>query len=157
TATSESESAQESDALQGSFFTHYLVSGLLGAADGDGDGNVTLGEAYQYAYDNTLRATSRTLAGTQHPTFHYELGGQGEVVLTSQARATPDRAAIRFPPDKSYLLIRNGEDGPVVAEVGAHDRRRRLSVKPGRYFVRGRGAEFLLEGTVVLGPGEDRE
>lgn len=154
TATSESENAQESDALKGSFFTHYLVSGLLGAADRDGNGSVTLGEAYQYAYENTLRATSRTLSGTQHPTFHYELGGHGDVVLTVLDRPGDQRALVSFPEGKSYLLIQDSADGPVVAEVGAHDRIRRLSVKPGRYFVRGRASEFLLEGTMVLRPAE---
>jgi hypothetical protein len=157
TASAESESAQESDALRGSFFTHYLVSGLLGAADVDSDSRVTLGEAYRYAYDNTLRATSRTLSGTQHPTFHYELGGQHEVVLTTLNRANEPRAVVRFPAGKSYLLIRGSEDGAIVAEVGAHDRTRRLSVKPGRYFVRGRGRDFLLEGTLSLRAGVDHE
>lgn len=157
TATSESENAQESDVLKGSFFTHYLVSGLLGAADRDGNGSVTLGEAYRYAYDNTLRATSRTLSGTQHPTFHYELGGHGDVVLTVLDRHGDRRALISFPEGKSYLLIQDGADGAVVAEVGAYDRNRRLSVKPGRYFVRGRAPEFLLEGTMVLRAAEQRQ
>ena len=82
TASSASEDAQESDELRGSFFTHALVSGLLGAADRDGDGAVVLDEAYRYAYEATLRATSRTFAGTQHPTFRYDFRGQGELVLT---------------------------------------------------------------------------
>jgi Caspase domain len=157
TASSASETAQESDALRGSFFTHYLVSGLLGAADRDGNGDVTLGEAYQYAYENTLRASSRTLGGTQHPTFRYELGGHGDVVMTLPGRADDQRAQISFPDGKSYLVIQGGEDGAVMAEVGAHDRTRRLSVKPGRYFVRGRGPDFLLEGTLVLRPAEQRQ
>jgi hypothetical protein len=154
TASSASENAQESEALRGSFFTHYLVSGLLGAADRDANGDVTLGEAYQYAYENTLRASSRTLSGTQHPTFHYELGGHGDVVMTMPGRTDDQRAQISFPDGKSYLVIQGGEDGAVVAEVGAHDRTRRLSVKPGRYFVRGRGPDFLLEGTLILRPAE---
>jgi hypothetical protein len=157
TASSASENAQESDVLRGSFFTHYLVSGLLGAADRDGNGDVTLGEAYQYAYENTLRASSRTLSGTQHPTFHYELGGHRDVVMTLPGRTNDQRAQIRFPEGKSYLVIQGGEDGAVVAEVGAHDRTRQLSIKPGRYFVRGRGTDFLLEGTVVLRPAEQHE
>jgi len=157
TASSASESAQESDAVRGSFFTHYLVSGLLGAADRDGNGSVTLGEAYQYAYENTLRATSRTLSGTQHPTFHYELGGRGDVVMTVPGRIDDQRAQISFPDGKSYLVIQGSEDGAVVAEVGAHDRTRRLSIKPGRYFVRGRGPDFLLEGTLVLAPAEHHQ
>jgi hypothetical protein len=157
TASSASETAQESDALRGSFFTHYLVSGLLGAADRDGNGDVTLGEAYQYAYENTLRASSRTLGGTQHPTFRYELGGHGDVVMTLPGRADDQRAQISFPDGKSYLVIQGGADGAVMGEVGAYDRTRRLSIKPGRYFVRGRGPDFLLEGTVVLRPAEQRQ
>jgi hypothetical protein len=157
TASSASENAQESDALRGSFFTHYLVSGLLGAADRDGNGDVTLGEAYQYAYENTLRASSRTLSGTQHPTFHYELGGHGDVVMTLPGRTDDQRAQISFPDGKSYLVIQGSEDGAVVAEVGAHDRTRRLSIKPGRYFVRGRGQDFLLEGTLVVSPAEQHQ
>jgi hypothetical protein len=156
TATSESENAQESDAVRGSFFTHYLVSGLVGAADLDGNGSVTLGEAYQYSYENTLRATSRTLNGTQHPTFRYELGGHGEMVLTT-LRGDGQRALVSFPYGTSYLVFEDSEDGAVVAEVSAHGRTRRLSVKPGRYFVRGRSAEFLLEGTLVVRPAEQRQ
>jgi hypothetical protein len=48
TASSASEDAQESDELRGSFFTHAFVSGLLGAADQDGDGSIALDEAYRY-------------------------------------------------------------------------------------------------------------
>src|SRR5262249_21875771 len=81
TSSSASEDSQESDAIKGSFFTHALVSGLLGAADENGDGKVTLDEAYRYAYESTLRASSRSLAGVQHPTFEYEVRGQGDVVL----------------------------------------------------------------------------
>ncbi|HEY3381328.1 MAG TPA: hypothetical protein VGK32_06130 [Vicinamibacterales bacterium] len=38
------EAAQESERLGGSFFTHYLISGMRGAADLSGDGRVTLNE-----------------------------------------------------------------------------------------------------------------
>src|SRR5437868_14420464 len=61
TSSSASEDSQESDEIKGSFFTHALVSGLRGAADANGDGRVTLDETYRYAYDATLRASSRSL------------------------------------------------------------------------------------------------
>ena len=155
-----SEDSQESDEVKGSFFTHYLISGLMGAADTDADGQVTLEEAYRYAYENTLRASSRTLAGLQHPTFRYEMHGHGEVVITTLG--SEGRAAVDFPRGRSYLLMHDRADGPVAAEVGARDSIRRLSLKVGRYFVRGRGDDFLLEGTVVFvaGPSqrvEDRD
>jgi hypothetical protein len=42
----------------------------------------------------------------------------------------------------------------VVAEVGEHDTRRRLALEPGAYFVRGRASDHLLEGLVLLAPGQ---
>jgi len=154
TSSSASEDAQESDELRSSFFTHYLASGLLGAADSNRDGAVVLKEAYRHAYENTIRASSRTRAGIQHPTFRYELGGQGEIVL-SQLRLDGQRATVRLPTGRSFLLFERDSDGAVVAEVGAEDRARAISVKPGRYFVRGRGRDHLLEGTIRALPGAE--
>ncbi|MEA2695992.1 MAG: hypothetical protein QOI66_263 [Myxococcales bacterium] len=145
------EDSQESDELRGSFFTHYLISGLLGPADTDGDAAVTLEEAYRYAYDSTLKASSRTLAGLQHPTFRYELRGHGGVVLSTLAHQ--GRSQVQLPAGRGYLLMQRDAEGPVVAEVGAGDRVRRLSLRPDRYFVRGRGPDFLVEGTVTVAPG----
>jgi hypothetical protein len=154
TSSSAHEDAQESDELQGSFFTHYLVSGLMGAADRNENGKVVLGEAYQYAYENTLRASSRSLAGTQHPTFHYELRGKEDAVLTFIGDSLSSRALAEFPPGRTYLVFSKHDQGPVVAEVGAYEKHRKLSLKPGRYFVRGRGRDYLLEGPVLLEPGK---
>jgi hypothetical protein len=128
TSSSANEDAQESDELKGSFFTHYLASALVGAGDVDGDGHVVLDEAYRYAYENTLRASSRTLAGAQHPTFEYDLRGQGQIVLTTLQPAWSARAFLVFPAGRSYLIMHGGRDGAVVAEIGARDRTRRLSV-----------------------------
>jgi len=147
TSSSASEDSQESDDIKGSFFSHALISGLLGAADENGDGRVTLDEAYRYAYDATLRASSRTLAGLQHPTFEYEVRGQGNLVLSTLERNAPGRAWVSFPEGRTWLLFHGSEEGTVVAEVGARDKSRKLSVRPGRYFVRGRGADVLLEGS----------
>lgn len=150
------EDAQESDSLKGSFFTHYFVSGLRGAADRNGDGSVSLEEAYGHAYQHTLRASSQTLYGTQHPTFRFDLKGKGAVPLT---RVSPRAGGgqMVFPPGHAYLLFAGDEQGPVVAEVGEHDARRRLALEPGAYFVRGRARDHLLEGQVQLAPGQTLE
>lgn len=155
TASSANEDAQESDQIKGSFFTHYLVSGLIGAADHNQDGSVVLEEAYRHAYEHTLRASSRTLAGTQHPTFKYDMRGQGQIVLT-QVMPRQHRALVSLPAGRSYLLMRDGPEGPVVAEVGARDQVRRISVAAGRYFVRARAPSYLLEGTVSLAGGSEQ-
>jgi hypothetical protein len=156
TASTATEDAQESDDLRGSFFTHYLVSGLMGAADLTGDGEVSVAEAYRYAYDSTLRASSRTVAGPQHATFRHDLAGHGDLVLTRLAGTAGQRAWLRFPPGQTYLVLKDDADGAVVAEVGMRDARRRISLRPGRYFLRGRGRAALLEGSVSLAAGQDR-
>lgn len=153
TSSSASEDSQESDEIKGSFFTHALVSGLLGAADANGDGRITLDEAYRYAYEATLRASSRTVAGLQHPTFEYEVRGMGEVVLATLPANAPTRAWVELPEGRTWLLFQGSEDGAVVGEVAARDRSRRLSLRAGRYFARGRGNEVLLEGSFEAPPG----
>jgi hypothetical protein len=155
TASAASEEAQESDAIKGSFFSHYLVSGLAGPADADGDGQVTTAEAYEYARAATLRASSRTMAGTQHPTFRDEVAGRDAIVLTRPGTVGPARAQLRVPEGRDVLVLAGNADGPVIAEVGVHDANRRLNVRAGKYFVRERGDQNLLEGGVALAAGED--
>jgi len=82
TSSNENEASQESDRLKGSFFTHALVTGLRGAADMTGDGKVTLNEAYQFAFNETLQSTQSTSGGTQHPSRDMNLAGTGDVVMT---------------------------------------------------------------------------
>ena len=156
TSSAANEDAQESDRLKSSFFTHYLLSGMLGAADTNGDAEMDLGEVYRYAYENTLRASSRTLAGTQHPSFRYAMAGHDNLVLTRLQVPGSRRGLILFPEGRSYLLFQGGPDGPVVAEIGRWDRQRVISVREGRYFVRGRGTDHLLEGMLVVAAGEDK-
>lgn len=151
TSSTAREDAQESDELRGSFFTHYLVSALLGAADQDGDGRISLKEAYRYAFDQTVLASSRTVAGIQHPTFRYELAGQGDVILT-EIRASTRRGRVRFPTGKTYVVARS-DTGAVVAELAPQSGNRTLSLEPGTYFVRGRARRHLLEGTFQIAAG----
>jgi hypothetical protein len=151
-ASAAHEDSQESDALRASFFTHALVSGLLGAADFDRDGKIVLEEVYRYAYQATLRATSRSVHGTQHPTFSYDLHGQGQLVLTTPALRTGERGILALPAAGSYLVLRESSAGQVVAEVASGDGVRTLNLASGSYFLRGRVADHLLEGAVQVVP-----
>ncbi|HEY6177498.1 MAG TPA: caspase family protein [Kofleriaceae bacterium] len=149
TSSAAGEDAQEADEIGGSFFTHFLVSGLLGAADTNGDGDVALAEAFEFAREQTIMASSRTLAGTQHPTFRYELRGRGDITLTRLGAASK-RATLTLPAGLAWLVIADDAQGRVVAEADAARAPRLLSLRPGRYFVRGRGATALYEGSVRL-------
>jgi hypothetical protein len=155
TSNSADEDAQESDALQGSFFTHYLVSGLRGAADQNRDGAISLDEVYTYTYHHTLQASSQTLHGMQHPTFRLDLKGHGAVPLTWTGQSSKS-ARLSVPNGLGFLFFAGSESGPVAAEVGQDDIARTLALDPGRYFVRGRAPDYLLEGFIDVVPGGER-
>src|SRR5882762_8637124 len=93
-SSSGSELSQESEQLRGSYFTHHLLVGLRGAGDANGDGQVSLDEAYRYAYHQTLLATSATAVGGQHVSLEVDLKGHGSVPLSFPRAAT---AAIELP------------------------------------------------------------
>jgi hypothetical protein len=152
-ASADNEDAQESDQIRGSFFTNAFVSGLLGAADRDGDGAVALDEAYSHARQSTIRATSRTFAGPQHPSFQFELRGQGSLILTQPGLASAQRGLLSFDRGMQFLVMARDADGVVVGEIEATAASPRLSLRPGRYFVRGRAADSLLEGEVEVVAG----
>lgn len=114
TSSSENEASQESDTLQGSFFTHYLVSGLRGGADRMGDGLITLNEAYEYAFQNTLARTESTKAGPQHPSYEIQLSGTGNLVLSDVKAAS---ARLELNTDVAGKLYVRGLAGQLFAEV----------------------------------------
>jgi uncharacterized caspase-like protein len=63
TASGPNEVSVENDDLGHGVFTYYLLEGLRGAADSDGDGIVTVDEAYGYVSGAVPRATGQE----QHP------------------------------------------------------------------------------------------
>jgi hypothetical protein len=63
TASAANEVSVERDELQHGVFTYYLLEGLKGPADTDGDGLITVDEAYRYVSDRVPQATRQE----QHP------------------------------------------------------------------------------------------
>ncbi len=134
TSSSESEAAQESDRVGGSYFTHALNSGLRGAADASQDGKVTLHEAYQFAYQETLARTEATQGGPQHAGYDMRLSGTGDVVLTDlrQASAYLELAEAL----QGRLFVRDSADHLAVEVMKPAGRAMRLGLEPGRYGLR---------------------
>jgi hypothetical protein len=154
TSAASGEDAQESDRLQGSFFTHHLVAGLIGAADRSRDARVTLHEAYQYAYTETLRAT--TLAPiVQHPTYSFQLRGKQEIVLTSFDAARTGMGRLRLEAPGVYVVFERGDDGAIVAETAVTDTTD-IMLPVGRYFIRRRAGDAVYEGTAAIAAGQVR-
>ncbi|MCK6512606.1 caspase family protein [Myxococcota bacterium] len=82
TSTGSRENAYEDLKLRGGIFTHYLATGLRGAADLDHDERITLHELYSYAYHRTINRTIFAQAGLQSPHFHTNLSGTGQIILS---------------------------------------------------------------------------
>lgn len=72
TASKASEVSEEREDLGHGVFTYYLLEGLRGKADADGDGIITVDEAYTYVSKQVAEATGQN----QHPVKKGEVEGQ---------------------------------------------------------------------------------
>ena len=157
TSSAAGEDAQESESLQASFFTHYLISGLRGAADDDGDGTIQLGEAFSFAAEQTLAATAATLAGPQHPTYHVDLGGRGELPLTTPGLLSDKVGGLVLTTPGSFIIQRARAPQRVVGELKVAAKARRLALPAGRYLVTRRGDATVHQAEVAVAAGRDAE
>lgn len=137
-----SELSQESEELHSSYFTHNLLVGLRGAGDANGDGEVSIDEAYRYAYHQTLLATAETAVGGQHVTFEADLKGHGEVPLSYPRAATQ---TIELPAKlEGQAMVEDKRAHAVVAELyKAKGAPVRIAVAPGEYEVLVRHGDSL--------------
>ncbi len=149
TSSSDTELSQESPEIRGSFFTHYLVSGLRGAADSSGDGKVTLTEAYSYAYGRTVARTSAHIAGGQHPMYEFKLSGRGDVVLTEQQQETARLSVVSAHEVRLIVLSADGERALAEAQLSANQPLQ-LNLAPGRYQAYAMVAEQTAKADVTL-------
>lgn len=133
TSASASEAAQESERLRSSVFTHFLISGLRGGADANRDGRVSLSEAYQFAYGETLARTTASRAGPQRPTYEIQLTGTGDLVLTDLRAAT---STLTLDASLSGHVFVFGVAGSMVLEISKPaGRPLPLALEPGSYRV----------------------
>jgi len=152
TSAAASELAQESDEIGSSFFTHYLVSGLMGDADRSGDRRITLEEIYRYVFDRTVLRTADTMPGVQHPAFLYDLEGEGSIILTD---LNNENTGIMLTENSTgNYLVFDSERLSVVAELDKHKGEMHLlPLSPGKYLVKKRLADHLLVSEVQIKPG----
>ncbi len=148
TSSSANEAAQESDRIGGSFFTHFMMAGLRGAADASRDGKITLNEAYQYAFSETLARTEKTSSGAQHPAYEFQLAGAGDLVLTD-LRTTSSLLVIPAALEGRFFI--RDDAGRLVAEINKTSKQpMSFGLEPGTYtVVLEQGGKFLT-GEVVL-------
>lgn len=132
-SSSGAESAHESDALGGSYFTHHFAAALRGAADERHDGEITLTEAFEYARAQTIRETARQAREPQHPSFAVNLKGRQDLVL-AQVATSPSTLAVDQ--REGPLELVHLASGLRMIELPAGPRAVTLAVPPGKYLVR---------------------
>ncbi len=151
TASAPDELAQESASLRGGFFTHYLLSGMRGAADTD-DGVVDLEELHRYTFDRVVATTGATGAGTQHPHFERKLTGYGDLGLTDVRHASA--LVLLQVQDAGQIAVLRMPDKTQLAEFNkSSDREMAIAVPPGKYLVRRRYDGSTYEATFGLNQG----
>ncbi len=155
TSAASGEVAQESDDLQGSLFTHHLVSGLRGGADLDGDGAVTLQELYRHGHARTLQDTHRGTLAVQHSELEVDLAGEGSLIMAYPRRS---RSVLELSADVTgYLLIIDDASGRIVGEYHrSASSPRRLALPPGTYRLQLRNANQVRAGLVDVRRGVTR-
>ncbi|UCE41169.1 MAG: caspase family protein [Candidatus Aminicenantes bacterium] len=155
TSSSATEAAQESSRLKRSFFTHNLISGMRGAADRNQDGRITLNEAYQFAFDGTLNQTEKTMAGPQHPSYHIEMSGTGDVVITEIWKST---AVLVLKKDVAGKIYIHNKDNVLVVELNKMAGQEiSIGLDSGPYRIISIDDSAIWEATVSLESGKSSE
>jgi uncharacterized caspase-like protein len=143
------EAAQESASLGGSIFTHFLVSGLRGAADENGDRRVSLSETRTYTTRETQRATSAWARSVQHPTYHFDVSGYGDFVLTDLQNASTSLRLSQPLAGRLFINERGTPQVVVEAEKRAGEELE-FGLPSGRYLVHLRRPNAIYVADVTL-------
>jgi len=133
TSSAANEFSQERDAFRGSVFTYYFVNGLLGRADYNHDRDVSIFEAYHFAYINTMRQTFGGGAGMQHPSYRYKIRGVNDIILTRLAQKDVN---VVVPAGKGNYTFLNIKSGIVFGDFQAGARPKEVVLPKGLYLVR---------------------
>ncbi|HUO31252.1 MAG TPA: tetratricopeptide repeat protein [Bryobacteraceae bacterium] len=122
-------------------FTYYVVRGLQGEADENGDGIVTANELYDYVYRNVSQDTASAPQGQQDPTV-----GQGSFDPHMLLAYVPSRAKPGVPPaaKEGTFVIESNMDGVEVfvdgKPVGVVNKAKTLTLPglaPGTHVIQG--------------------
>ncbi|MBI4510661.1 MAG: caspase family protein [Deltaproteobacteria bacterium] len=134
TSADVTERAQEATSLGGSIFTHYLVSALRGAADANGDGLVSLAEAHAFTSEHTKQATSSWASSVQHPLYHFDISGHGDLTLTDLREAAA-KIQLDSRIEGQVVVTQRGSPLIVVEAQKRAGQALRVAVPAGRYLV----------------------
>ena len=115
TATDATQYAWEGDKVIGntqkSVFTHFLIEGLRGDADRNGDGRIDIDELYDYAYEQVVRSTPKQTPGK------WSYKQQGDIIL----RENLPPKEVKPAPLPTELIDLLSHPNPNVRKVGIQE------------------------------------
>jgi caspase domain-containing protein len=135
TATDATQYAWEGDKVIGdtqkSVFTHFLIEGLKGEADRDGDGRIDVDELYDYAYEEVVRRTPKQTPGK------WSYKQQGDILLRENLKPRDVKPA----PLPSELLEMLSHPNSGVRRAGIQEL---ISLLDGKHLGLARAAQEKL-------------
>ncbi|GEL73932.1 caspase family protein [Myxococcus virescens] len=138
------ETAREDESLRNDIYTHFLIDGLSGAADRNGDGAVTATEAHDHARRRTFAFTE----GRQRPSAEIMEVGADPVVLSGSITRTGRPELFSYNPRlDGFTLKVDGEERTDLPGGAA--------VAPGKRTVElTKGDAVLMRRDVEVGQGD---
>jgi len=116
---------------------------------------VTINEAYQFAFHETLAQTTSIEGGAQHPTYDIRMAGTGDVVMTD-VRQNSGSLILGAEYDGRFFVL--GPKRRLVAELyKPYGRQVELGLEPGEYRVYFEQDKKLLSTSFTLGDGPRQE
>lgn len=151
TSSTALQDSLESSELQGSFFTHYFVSGLRGAADFNLDGKVSLSEVDSFAGQKTSEK-AKELRTLQTPTFDFDLSGTGEIIMTELMKGAP--LLFLSPPEAGDFFIYEKGSRNLIAEIPkVAGLPRYVAIPKGDLLIRKKRPDYYVERAISAAPG----
>ena len=147
TSSGANQLSYESGLIQGSPFAEALRSGLRGAADANGNGEVTLPELYDYIYRRTYSATVAAPSGPQHPVQSVQLDSAGEVVLVELRHSATASVRGAASLGRCYVLDQDGSRVLAALERPTEQ----VFVPPAEYIIKCIKADEVLVARAQLG------
>jgi len=139
--------ALEDDSLENGVYTHYLLRGLRGEADGNGDGLIELLEAHWWAQNRTIQHTN----GVQQPWVRITQVGSEWLYLAGERTRDPEQALIYASSHFGPTLSRGA---PIEFQIDGAAREAG-GIEPGSYSLRVlQGGEIRLDTDVSLAAGD---
>lgn len=137
-----SERSQESPTLKGSIFSFHWFNALRGSADISNDKKISLNEAYNYAYRKTIETTALATGEIQHPSYRFNITGQGDIILTD-LRSKRSGLQIDKAAEGSFLVLSDSYLDVFADFTKKAGQETFIVLDPGKYVVIGAQGSFV--------------